>query len=46
VQKVIDDFGGIMAGQTLYFTKQADGVIFAMLWPWQDGIRITLKAGK
>lgn len=46
VEKAIDGFGGIMPGQTLYFTSQAGGVVFVMLWPWQDGVHTTLKAVK
>ena len=39
----IKDFGGIMAGQTLYYWSEADTTIFAMLSPWQDAEHITLK---
>lgn len=42
-QKVIDGFGGIMPGQTLYFWNKGQDTIFAMLWPWKDGERATLK---
>jgi hypothetical protein len=44
-QKAIEDFGGVMPGQTLYFVKQGNTAVFAMLWPWQDGVHITLKSG-
>ena len=43
VQETINGFGGVMAGQTLYFKNEADGNIFAMLWPWQDGRHTTVK---
>lgn len=43
ISRDIDDFGGIMPGQTLYYSKNADGIIFAMLWPWRDGVHTTLK---
>jgi hypothetical protein len=40
-QKLVEDYGGIMPGQTLYYLEQ--DLIFAMLWPWQDGVNITFK---
>jgi hypothetical protein len=40
-QKMVDDYGGVMPGQTLYYLEQS--LIFAMLWPWQDGVNITFK---
>lgn len=43
VQDTIKDFGGIMPNQTLYFSGGNEGVAFAMLWPWQDGIHTTIK---
>ncbi|MFH1457815.1 MAG: hypothetical protein ABIG31_01455 [Candidatus Omnitrophota bacterium] len=43
MRQVIDGFGGIMPGQTLYFWNQGKEIIFAMLWPWQDGNRTTVK---
>jgi len=46
IRGMIDGFGGITSGQTLYFRAQDSGAIFAMLWPWQDGIHITLKIVK
>jgi len=42
-QEAVSGFGGIMPGQTLYFKNEGNGVIFAMLWPWQDGVRTTVK---
>ncbi len=42
-EEAIKGFGGIMPGQTLYFQGEQGEVIFAMLWPWQDGRRTTLK---
>lgn len=41
--KTIDPFGGIIPGQTLYYSNNAESAIFAMFWPWQDGQYITLK---
>lgn len=38
-------YGGIFENQTLYYLHSGRPVI-AMLWPWQDGVHVTLKAGK
>lgn len=46
IENFIGEFGGIMSSQTLYFHKEANETAFAMLWPWSDGTRITLKIGK
>lgn len=46
IEKTIADFGGIMPGQTLYFSADANQTIFAMLWPWQDGQHTTVKIAK
>ena len=46
VQSSISEFGGIMAGQVLYFSKQDDEIIFVMLWPWSNGTHITVKVAK
>ncbi len=46
MQELIKGFGGIMPGQTLYFKDDRDESIFAMLWPWQDGLRTTVKIVK
>ena len=43
VQKSVDGFGGIMPGQTLYYKELGNDSILAMLWPWKDGLRTTLK---
>lgn len=43
IQKKINSFGGIMSGQTLYCKNEGRDSIFAMLWPWQDGERTTVK---
>jgi len=43
IENAIDEFGGIMRGQTLYYAIIASSTTIAMLWPWQDGQRITLK---
>ena len=43
MRKAVDEFGGVMSEQTLYFAENDCGVVFAMLWPWQDGNHITVK---
>lgn len=43
VEEVINGFGGIMPGQTLYYKNEGSQSIFAMLWPWKDGERTTVK---
>ena len=43
VKEAIKDFGGIMDGQTLYFYNRGHNIVFAMLWPWRDGVHITIK---
>lgn len=43
VKETVDKFGGIMPGQTLYYKDSGTNRILAMLWPWQDGERTTVK---
>ena len=43
IEKRIKEFGGIKPGQTLYFSQLNNNRIFAMLWPWSDGNRTTVK---
>jgi len=45
-QDIINGFGGVMKGQTLYFWHENKSFIFVMLWPWQDGEHVTLKMGQ
>jgi len=43
-EKLIKDAGGLKKGQTLYLLNNESGCsAFAMLWPWQNGERITVK---
>jgi len=44
-KSVVNNFGGIRKGQTLYFWHQEGDMIFVMLWPWQDGKSVTMKMG-
>jgi len=46
ISDIIKDCGGIREDQTLYFLEGEKFSAFAMLWPWSDGQRITLKLGK
>ena len=41
--KMTDEFGGIYKGQTLFEKQINGGWVIAMLWPWSDGMHITLK---
>ena len=43
MQEAIKDFGGIKDGQILYFKNEGVNSVFAMLWPWQDGLHTTIK---
>lgn len=46
IEKVIKCFGGLRQGQSLYLSSEEKPSAFAMLWPWQDGERVTLKMAK
>jgi hypothetical protein len=43
ISKLIEGFGGILPGQTMYFWDQGKEIIFTMLWPWRDGQHTTLR---
>ncbi|MCX5668109.1 MAG: hypothetical protein NTY34_07385 [Candidatus Omnitrophica bacterium] len=44
---LIKSVGGLRKGQTLYFLNNKEGCsAFAMLWPWQDGEKVTIKMSK
>ena len=43
VRQSVDGFGGLMPGQTLYYKDSGADSILAMLWPWKDGKRTTVK---
>jgi hypothetical protein len=43
MRQTVDAFGGLMPGQTLYYSSEGRDVIFAMLWPWKDEQHTTLK---
>ncbi len=46
VNNLIQHHGGIMGGQTLYFTRMENYPVFVMLWPWGDKEHITVKVGR
>ena len=46
IRQAVESYGGIIPGQTLYFNNGNEGLVFAMLWPWKDGKRTTLKIVK
>ena len=46
MEKRIKNVGGLRKGQTLYFLNKEGCSAFVMLWPWQDGERITIKMSK
>lgn len=37
------DFGGIQKDQVLYLSKHGGNEDFAMIWPWKNGDRATVK---
>ena len=43
LQTAVDGFGGVMPGQTLYFKDSGNDSVLALLWPWKDGQRTTIK---
>jgi hypothetical protein len=43
VRQTVDGLGGLMPGQTLYYKDLGTDSILAMLWPWKDGQRTTVK---
>ncbi len=43
VRQTVDGFGGVLPGQILYYKNSGVESILAMLWPWKDGQRTTVK---
>lgn len=41
--ELIQKYGGARNSQVLYKKKTGNTTVVAMLWPWQDKVRITLK---
>ena len=46
IEEAIKNFGSLRRGQTLYALNEDGFLIFVMLWPWQDGERVTIKVAK
>ena len=42
-EDITKKYGGIQKQQTLYFLQQNGDASCAMLWPWNDGHRVTVK---
>lgn len=43
ILRLTQNYGGIRDNQVFYKKIDADIIIIAMLWPWQDNIHTTLK---
>ena len=43
IEGIIEEFGGIMPGQTLYLCNEGSDYIVLMLWPWNDAMHTTVK---
>jgi hypothetical protein len=43
IRRLLDGFGGVLPGQTVYFRNKGGEAIFSMLWPWKDGEHTTVK---
>ncbi|MBU0549665.1 MAG: hypothetical protein KKH80_02570 [Candidatus Omnitrophica bacterium] len=43
IENIVNKYGGIFQGQTLYFSSQNNSTVFAMLWPWGSGMHVTVK---
>lgn len=41
--EVTNRYGGISQDQTLYYTSRENMNQMAMVWPWADGKRVTVK---
>lgn len=46
IEKLVKNMGGLREGQTLYLLDKEECSAFVMLWPWQDGERVTIKISK
>jgi hypothetical protein len=41
--RIADPYGGIHKNQTLYLKKNDDFSEIVLLWPWGDGVSVTVK---
>ena len=46
VENCARSYGGILKQQTLYFCKHKEWSNCAMIWPWSDGSRATVKVAQ
>ena len=42
----VEKWGGIRSNQTLYYSSRDGSTEYAMLWPWCDGNRISVKVAQ
>ena len=45
-QEISSPLGGIQKNQTLYWAQRDGNTELAMLWPWGDGVSVTLKMAR
>ena len=45
-QEYAQNFGGISSNQTLYYLKDNEFTVIAMIWPWNDKTLATIKIFK
>jgi hypothetical protein len=46
IKELVDSLGGLRNGQSFFYRREGDQVIYAALWPWRsDPNKITLKSG-
>ena len=43
MRKITSSYGGIRANQTLYYLEDGKAFNLAMLWPWGDGMLLSVK---
>jgi hypothetical protein len=42
-EEYAEPYGGVRSGQTLYFRIVETGLELALLWPWGNGMSLTVK---
>jgi hypothetical protein len=46
IEELVDSMGGLRKGQSFFYRRDGNQVIYAALWPWEsDPTKITLKSG-
>lgn len=43
LSEVLQELGGVWPGQSLYCKSENNEILIALLWPWSDGERTTVK---